>query len=46
MRTLENNSERATRAPDTMHPPETIESTATPRRSSSSNTNFAGGSCC
>ena len=28
------------------HPPETIESTATPRRCSSLNTNFAGGSCC
>ena len=33
-------------APDTMQPPDTIESTAMPRRSSSSKTNFAGGNCC
>jgi hypothetical protein len=29
-----------------MQPPETIESTAMPRRSSSSKMNFAGGNCC
>ena len=45
-RALENNSERATCAPEMMQPPETIESTASPRRSGSSNTNLAGGNCC
>ena len=44
-RTLENSSERRTVEPLMMQPPDTIESTAMPRRPSSSNTNFAGGSC-
>ncbi len=39
--TLENNRECLTIAPEMMHPPETMESTAMPRRSSSSNTNLA-----
>jgi hypothetical protein len=34
---------RRTTPPETMTPAQTIESTAMPRRSSSSNTNFAGG---
>ena len=38
-----NSTERRTREPDTMQPPATSESTAMPRRPSSSNTNLAGG---
>src|SRR5688572_11227442 len=45
IRTRENSTERDTREPEMMQPPETIESTAVPRRSSWSNTNLAGGSC-
>src|SRR5450432_1095773 len=45
IRTSVNNSERRTVAPLMTQPPDTIESSAVPRRSSSSNTNFAGGIC-
>ena len=41
----ENNSERLTNAPEITLPPDTIEFSAYPLRPSSSNTNFAGGSC-
>jgi hypothetical protein len=44
-RTLENSTECLTVAPLMMQPPETIESTAMPRRFSSSKTNLAGGNC-
>src|SRR5580700_5869522 len=38
-----NNSERRSEAPEMMHPPDTSDVTASPRRPSSSWTNFAGG---
>ena len=41
-RTPVNRSVRFSAAPDTMHPPETTDDTAIPRRPSSSCTNFAG----
>ena len=44
-RTFENSSDRRTIEPLMMQPLATIESIAVPRRPSSSNTNFAGGSC-
>jgi len=42
---LENSNECRTTAPEIIQPPDTMESTAMPRRSSSSKINFAGGSC-
>src|SRR5260370_34263035 len=46
MRTSYPTTQRCTRPPETIDPPPTIESSATPMRSGSANTNFAGGYCC
>src|SRR5215469_753614 len=43
--TLVKSNERSTTAPEMIVPPATNESSATPRRSGSSKTNFAGGTC-
>ncbi len=46
MRTSYPTTERCTRPPETIDPPATIESSATPLRCGSANTNLAGGYCC
>ncbi len=43
---LENNKDFLTLAPEMTQPPDTIDSMASPFRSESSKTNFAGGFCC